>query len=122
MDGSEVDGDGVTYGAKLGGVVKRSELFAALDAYMGSSCAVLNTDNGKFITDDGKCPKEGVDLSGCEEGGPAAMVNQWCEAAFVVLKPDIDTDDDGEAEAYSVGLRLKADSATIVGTEGCPAE
>ncbi|MGM0574371.1 MAG: hypothetical protein ACQEXJ_01375 [Myxococcota bacterium] len=108
---------------KLGGLVPMSQLAAALND-VADGCTCLNIDGPAFEL-------AAEDKLGCTAAAKAATPE--CEAAdgdictgigdnlgiactaIGVLKPDIDTDDTGKADHFSVGLQFEAVAATLVG-------
>ncbi len=114
MDGTATSPvTGETLGAKLGGVIKETDLYAALNGFMASSdCVDLGGD--EFISPDGMCSSN-IDTSACPDGDTTATLAGFCSTLLAFITPDIDTDNDGEEDAISIGVWLKATSATIDG-------
>ena len=111
---------------QLGGVVPMIQLADALNG-LGGTCACFGLAPGEMMLDVPQEDKLGctdafkaADLSGCTEedgsicsgiGGVKSLV---C-SAIGILKPDVDTDDTGKPDSFSIGLRSEAVSANIIG-------
>jgi hypothetical protein len=118
------NGTGVSFTkGKLGGYIKMDDLYGALNGYVDSSCGCLNLDGSLIAFDEGKgkmvCAK--TDASTCdkedEDEGVCDQLGSFCGAALLFLKPDIDSDDDGEKDAMTVGAWIDGTSATILGLQ-----
>ncbi|TNF29342.1 MAG: hypothetical protein EP329_16010 [Deltaproteobacteria bacterium] len=126
MDGDVTDPDtGDAYGAKLGGVITQDDLFAGINGFMDASCVTINDDDGKLVSFDsstGKwsCAKTAdQDTSACEDGDPATQLGSYCGALLAFIVPDVDTNDDGKKDAISIGIWVKATSATALKDPAC---
>lgn len=114
----------VAYGAKLGGVVTLADLYSAINGYVGASCVKVNDDDGNLVSLDAagawKCAKSAdVDKTACEDGDAATQVVDFCGALLAFVQPDVDADDDGKLDAVSIGIWLKATSATAKSDPAC---
>lgn len=115
-------------GAKLGGYVAMQSLANAFNAYLDASCTCITKKDDALpylgVTESGgsvklasnidkgtACTGEGEDTCG--------QVATYVPIAGGLISPDIDGDDDGVKESISVGVRIKATSATIEGVDGC---
>jgi hypothetical protein len=113
------------YGAKLGGVITETDLYNGINSFIDVSCVSINDDDGKLVTFNsgtGKwaCAKTAdVDDSTCEDGDPATQLTAYCGALLAFIVPDVDTNDDGKKDAISIGIWLKATSATALADPTC---
>jgi len=124
MTGDVLDPDSnEPYGAKLGGVITQADLFNALNGYIATSCVEVTDDDGKlisFVDNKWKCAGSAdTSTENCEEDDPATQIVSYCSAAIGIITPDIDTDDDGVKDAISIGLWVKATSATALPDPAC---
>lgn len=116
------------YGAKLGGVITQADLFNGINGFIDASCVTINDDDGKLVsfnagTGKWACAKTAdVDDSTCEDGDPATQLTSYCGALLAFIVPDVDTNDDGVKDAISIGLWLKATSATALADPACSAQ
>jgi hypothetical protein len=127
-------------GAKLGGVIAKTDLVSALNAYI-STCACVNfqvcagtkkacttdaectTFPKKCVTAeadhvlvgaDGQCNDAATDTCG-EDEAACAQIPGFCAVVLAALAPDVDLDGDGTKDGISVGIWFNATSATIDG-------
>jgi len=131
MTGSAIDPETEeAFGAKLGGSINLAELANALNTYMAASCSCVEDGNtatpGIFIVTETATQfklacEAGWKKDNCEAGECVLADNLTlvCSAGPALINPDIDLDDDGVRESLSVGVFLKATSATIDGVSGC---
>lgn len=118
-------GKGLAFtGGKLGGYIRMEDLYGALNSYVSGGCECLGL-SGELIEYNeakGKMACASVDNSSCDSNDPdqetCAQLGSFCGAALLFLKPDIDSDDDGEKDAMSVGAWVSGTSATITGLLG----
>ena len=108
--------------AMLGGYIRMEDLYAALNAYVSGSCECLGLGDEPLIgfdEDKGKMACGSTENSSCdsnnEDEETCAQLGSFCGAALLFLKPDVDSDDDGEKDAMSVGAWVTGTSATITG-------
>lgn len=129
--GLKMDGGAVTYGAKLGGVIKKIDLINALNAYIGTcDCLVFKNGATQMISVTGNnatCAQVDTTNSTCgEDDGACGQIPTYCSILLGFLSPDVDTDEDGLTnsinDGISVGVWIKAESAAISGIDTCPAE
>lgn len=117
---------GGTDGAMLGGYVAMRDLAGAFNTYFNAECTcVTKKDTSKDyvvvntgataeslnvnIKDGSACTGEGEDT--CKQAGDG--LGQFGAILGGLLSPDIDSNEDGVKESLSIGVRLKATSATI---------
>jgi hypothetical protein len=111
---------------KLGGYIKMADLYAALNAYVAGSCECLGIDGELIAYNDekGKMACASVENSSCDSNDPdqdtCAQFSSFCGAALLFLKADVDSDDDGEKDAMSVGAWFSGTSANITGLADVP--
>ena len=119
-------------GAMLGGVIKKTDLYAALNAYIGTcTCVTFNDPNDtQLIGDDGKCNAANTSACGDEDGEACSQLPSLCSTLLAFIQPDVDTacwdsgaysagDCSGTKDAISVGVWVKATSGTIDGVLEC---
>ena len=111
--------------AKLGGYIRMEDLYGALNAYVTGSCECLGLGDEPLIGFDeakGKMACGSTENSTCdsnnEDEETCAQLGSFCGAALLFLKPDVDSDGDGEKDAMSVGAWVSGTSATITGLAG----
>lgn len=129
MDGDVAihgDASGDTYGAKLGGVIKKSDLIAALNHYMDTcDCTYKNSAQEtvtEFISTTGDTAK--CNTATCTgEGQACTALPSYCSVLIGLVSPDVDLTDDGKTtslgDGISVGVFVKATSASISGVDSC---
>lgn len=127
-------------GAKLGGVIAKTDLVSALNAYI-ATCECVNfqvcagtkkacetdaectTGAKKCVTTaadhiligtDGLCNEAATDTCGTDDAA-CAQIPGFCSVVLAALSPDVDLDGDGTKDGISVGVWVKATSATIDG-------
>ena len=111
---------------KLGGYIKMDDLYAALNGYVTGSCSCLNLGGPLIGFDEakGKMVCASNDASTCdqenEDEGICAQLGSFCGAALLFLKPDIDSDGDGEKDGMTVGAWINGTSANIIGLNSFP--
>jgi len=120
-------------GAKLGGVIKRTDLYSALNAFVASCTCVeyTNAADTQLIGEDGQCNavKPGT-CSAAEDGDACAQLPGLCGTLLAFIDSDVDTscwdsgdyaegDCTGTKDAISVGVWVKATSGTISGVLEC---
>lgn len=119
-------------GAKLGGVIKQKDLYAALNAFVGSCTCVefTNPADTQLIGDDGQCNAAKTDKCTAEDGDACKQLPPLCGTLLAFIDSDVDTDClvsgtyneadcDGENDAVSVGVWARATSGTISGVQAC---
>lgn len=124
LDGTTSDGAGGTYGAKLGGVIPEAHLFNAFNTFAASRCACLSLGGASELlskaSGDWQCA-DNMDSSACDSEDTVEKqcitLSQICSLALAFITPDIDTDNSGSPDAFSVGLWLKGEGAALVGVE-----
>jgi hypothetical protein len=122
------NGKGIEFtDAKLGGYIKMDDLYNALNTYVSSSCECLGLGESPLIgfnADKGKMECTKIENSSCdaedEDQSTCAQLGSFCGAALLFLKPDVDSDNDDEKDAMSVGAWISATSATITGLQPTP--
>lgn len=105
---------------KLGGYVQMEDVVGALNAFADSSCGCLNSDKplAEIVSEGkGKCNKAPADGITCDENdsteGICVQLNDFCSAAFIFLKPDIDGDNNGVVDSLSLGAWIEMVSVSI---------
>jgi hypothetical protein len=125
-------GAGSELGGKLGGVILRTDLYSALNAFIASCTCVTYGDGGtQLIRENGTCNTT-ANTSTCtaEDGDACKQLPTLCSTLLAFIDSDVDTaclesgeyveaDCDGENDAISVGVFVKATSATIDGVLQC---
>jgi hypothetical protein len=107
-------------GAKLGGVIKRTDLFKAINTFVKTcDCVEIAEDNGDLIGPDSKCNAAVTTSCTAEDGQACSQLPGFCGALIALVAPDVDLDGDGTKDAVSIGVWLKATSAEISGVEQC---
>lgn len=115
-------------GAKLGGYVALSTLATALDTYLSTECTCLGKNDASkpYVYTQVENSKDIVKLNvvaGAECTGTCEQIGSYATMASglvgSLLAPDIDHDFDGILESISLGVRLKATSATVSGIDTC---
>ncbi len=126
---------GGTDGGKLGGYVAMRDLAAAFNTYLNAECTCVSKKNAALdyveintgatsetlninIKDGEACTGEGEDT--CKQAGDG--LGDFGAILGGLLSPDIDSNEDGVKESLSIGVRLKATSATISGVAECTAQ
>jgi len=121
-------------GGKLGGFVAMRDLAAAFNTYLNAECTCVSKKNAALdyvevnagataetlnvnIKDGAACTAVGEDT--CKTAGDG--LGQFGPVLGGLLSPDIDSNEDGVRESLSIGVRLKATSATVSGVAECPA-
>jgi len=122
-------------GGKLGGYVGMRDLAAAFNTYLNAECTCVSKKNDalEYVTVNTGATSEtlnvnikdgtactGVDEDTCKTAGDA--LGDFGAILGGLLTPDIDANEDGVKESLSVGVRLKATSATISGVAECTGE
>ena len=132
------NGSGLTMGGEtelggmLGGVIKKTDLYAALNAYVGTcTCVTFNDPNDTaLIGDDGKCNAANTSACGDNDGEACKQLPSLCSTLLAFIQPDVDTacwdsgsynagDCSGTKDAISVGVWVKATSGAIDGVLEC---
>ncbi len=116
--------NGATLGAKLGGVIPQADLFGAFNDFASSRCGCLTLGGADaLLTNTGgvwACAAT-IDSSECDDEvdieRQCKIVAQVCDVALSFVTPDIDTDNQGGPDAFSVGVWIDAVGASIVGVE-----
>ena len=132
-DGGLKMGDPV--GASLGGYVATSNVAAAFNTYLDASCScITKIDTAKpYVGTEVKANAEQLVLNigkgdACTEEAEstcasiAQYIGQGGLASTLIgpaLAPDVDGNNDGLKESISVGVRVKATSARIIGVDSC---
>lgn len=115
-------------GAKLGGVVRRRDVAQALNA-AARKCSCLQYADGKdaiSITSNStlKCETPAKDDCTAQDGAFCDSFGSFCAVTLGLFASDVDLDGDGAKssidDGVSLGVRLKATSATVQKIEGCP--
>jgi len=125
-------GAGAGLGTKLGGVIKRDDLYAALNAFVATCTCVefTNAADTQLVGDDGQCNAAKTDKCTDADGPACKQLPPLCGTLLAFIDSDVDTacltsgsyneaDCDGENDAVSVGVWLKATSGTIAGVQEC---
>jgi len=115
------------HGGKLGGIVRQDDLFGAFNTFVDGFCSCLQvTDGGDALVKNGEtwsCST--FDKSACDENDSAEnqcrVLADVCALALNLITPDIDTDNSGAPDAFSVGFWFRATGASILGVDpaGC---
>jgi hypothetical protein len=108
-------------GAKLGGYVAIETVAVALNQYLDASCTcITKKDPAKpYVATKIAASKVKLDTSNfgsgasCEASGPCGQIASLGGLLSSLINPDVDGDEDGTIESLSVGVRLKATSATV---------
>lgn len=119
-------------GAKLGGVIKEKDLYAALNAFVASCTCVefTNPADTVLIGEDGQCNAAKTDKCTAADGDACKQLPPLCGTLLAFIDSDVDTDClvsgsyneadcDGENDAVSIGVWARATSGTIAGTQTC---
>jgi hypothetical protein len=107
-------------GAKLGGVIKRTDLFKAINTFVKTcTCVEIAEDGGDLIGPDGKCNAAVTTSCTADDGQACTQLPGFCGALIALVAPDVDLDGDGTKDAVSIGVWLKATSASITGIDQC---
>lgn len=119
--GLTMDGNG-GLGAKLGGVVKKSDLYNALNGYLATCTCVTG---GSLISEAGTCNTLNTSACGDNDGAACKQLPQYCSALIGLLSADVDLNEDGDTkdieDGISIGVWVKATSGTIDGVDQqCP--
>ncbi|MBL8785828.1 MAG: hypothetical protein JNJ59_13055 [Deltaproteobacteria bacterium] len=121
--GLTMDGNG-GLGAKLGGVVKKKDLYDALNGYL-STCTCVT--GGALISEAGTCNT--LNTSACDnatDGQACTALPQYCSALIGLLSADVDLNEDGDTkdidDGISIGVWVKATSGTVDGVDQCEAK
>ena len=103
---------------KLGGVVKVSDIFAAVNEFAEASCACLGLMGEPLVNvETGGC-SDNADKTQCDTDGntTCSEVAGACGLfSAVALFSDVDTDGDGLSDAVSIGAAVTAAGADING-------
>lgn len=126
-------GSGSELGGRLGGVIKRDDLYSALNAFVLTCTCIEYTDpaDTMLIGADGQC--NAVKPGTCDanvDGEACAQLPPLCGTLLAFIDSDVDTaciesgeyveaDCDGENDAISIGVFIKATSGTINGVLDC---
>lgn len=120
--GVAIDGSD-SHGGKLGGIVRQDDLFAAFNTFVDTYCGCLQVQGG-----DDALVKSGeiwscatFDKSACSESdevqNQCRVLADVCGLALSLITPDIDTDNSGAADAFSVGFWFRATGASVLGVD-----
>lgn len=114
---------GIEYeGGELSGYVVLEDFFEEANTLLQSEeCACLDLDEGDdvFFRDDGEWEADCVEEHECEDGGLCESLggdNFICSSIPSLLESnaDLDTNDDGDTDALSLGLEWRGTTADIV--------
>jgi hypothetical protein len=127
LDGDEVDPETQdSFGAKFGGAVRKSDLFAAMDAYAAScECLEFPGEGALIVVQDGtaKCQAATENTCSVTEDTACGQLATYCSLALGLFTPDVDLDGDGKAsslaDGLSIGAWLKGTSGAVAGVDGC---
>ncbi|MFW6054110.1 MAG: hypothetical protein ACOC9J_04795 [Persicimonas sp.] len=127
------DGVWLTDG-KLGGVVKVTDLYDQINAF-AEDCGCLELDGEPLVSydeddlsqDTTECSLENEDANTCDENNDdesaCYTLGDFCDMLpMLVQVADIDTDDDGNEDALSIGATFGTEGATVEGIGEVSAE
>ena len=117
---SALDATGVSLASgKLGGVVKKSDIFNAFNNLAASpACTCLGLGADPLVNLETAACNANADTAACETEGQTACVEVVgaCDyLAAIDLLTDVDLDGDGTADSVSIGLAYSASGAEITG-------
>jgi hypothetical protein len=121
------DGNGLDWvNGQLGGVVSLEEFVNAFNA-IGDSCECMGLDGAPLFTMDGEnkiaCSSaaQSISASACSAAdgdlceGIASNAGLACLGIGLIVSPDIDSDENGIADSFSVGVNFTGVSAEVTG-------
>ncbi|MCA9514488.1 MAG: hypothetical protein KC635_06065 [Myxococcales bacterium] len=126
VDGPTVNPDGGTFGAKLGGYIAQDDLFGAFNSFVANRCGCLSVAGGGPVLVKNEAAESwgcasSIDKSGCSQNDTAEnqcrTLADVCGIALALVAPDVDTDNSGKPDAFSLGFWVKTTGATIVGVD-----
>ncbi|MFO0749920.1 MAG: hypothetical protein U1F43_30260 [Myxococcota bacterium] len=134
MDGTVEDhsNPGDTYGAKLGGVIKKSDLIAALNTFVDTCDCTFSGGATELISITGNTAKCNTSTGCTSESSACTQLPSFCGVLIGLIAVDVDLDGDScpgtgcnasvkpsLADGISVGVFVKATSADISGVDTC---
>ncbi len=121
---------GIIFGARLGGVLPEAELYGGINDFMSGVCTCVSMAGPMVSFDEStnawECAQAAtIDTSACDTTVQTedicSKIGTFCSLALTIITPDLDRDNDGRNDAFSLGAWLKGVGADITGVypEAC---